>query len=452
MSLSSLKRFLPAPPPRRVVLVSDTLFFVRAVPVTEGATAPEVAAQAELAIESLAPFPIAQLYYGHYWQPGAASALVYAAYRKRFPADETEAWHDAEVVLPSFVAVLRKEAAPKPATVILVPCAGGLTGLYFTNASGVPAQVRMEPLAADADEAARAEATATLLAAFPEKLHVIEAGAEPQFDPASPQGEFVFRAGSIETHLEAADLAPLDIRDKDDLAARRRAHARDVILWRTFLGCIAAIALAALLEVVLVGAGFWQKQRLAQEATQKPVVEGIMTSQSLATRIDELSTKRLLPLEMLSLVNTVRPRTIQFIRTKTSGLYTLEIEAKTNSSGDIDVFRSALNKLDGCEKAEVQNSSSRDGVSTFRVVVTFAADAFKAAMAKPAEAAPVEVPAASPAGASPAKTGEPAPATPPPTAAATTPAPAPAAVAAPAPAAEGKSEANPAPAAPAESP
>ena len=407
MSLSSLKRFLPAPPPRRVVLVSDTLFFVRSVPVTEGATAPEVAAQAELAVEALAPFPIAQLYYGHYWLPGATNALVYAAYRKRFPADEVEAWHDAEAVLPSFVSVLRKEAAPKPATVIIVPCTGGITGLYFANAHGVPTHVRVEPLAADADEAARAAVVTTLLGAFPEKLHVIDAGAEPQFEPASPQGEFVFRAGSIEAHLDAADVAPLDVRDKDDLAARRRAHARDVILWRTFLGCAAAIALAALLEVALAGTAFWQKQRLVQQTQQQPVVDGIMTSQSLATRIDELSTKRLLPLEMLSLVNSVRPRTILFIRTKTNGLYTLEIEAKTTSPGDIDLFRSSLKKLDGCESAEVQNSSSRDGTSTFRVVVTFAPDAFKGVATNPEASPPV-----TPTTPAPSSASEPAPTTP----------------------------------------
>jgi len=397
MSLTSLKRFLPAPPPRRVVLVSDTLFFTRSVPVTEGATAPEVAAQAELAIESLAPFPLAQLFYGHYWQPGAVNTLVYAAYRKRFPSDEVETWGDAEAVLPSFVTVLGKTPVPKPGTALLVPCAAGLTGLYFANASGVPTQMRVETLAADADEASRSAVRATILGAFPEKLHVIDAVAEPQFDPASPQGEFVFRAGTIETHFEAADIAPLDVRDKDDLTARRRAQARDVILWRVFVGCLAALALSLVLELMLVGAGFWQKQRLAQEATQKPVVEGIMTSQSLATRIEELSTKRLLPLEMLSLVNSVRPRTIQFIRTKTSGLYTLEIEAKTSSPMDVDGFRSSLKKLEGCEKAEVQNSSSRDGISIFRVVVTFAADAFKPAAVKPA----VEEPAPAVSGAAP---------------------------------------------------
>ncbi len=377
MSFSSLKRFLPAPPPRRVVLLSDTLFFMRSVPVTEGATAADVAAQTELAIETLAPFPIAQLYYGHHWLPGADYALIYAAYRKRFTAEDIETWADAEAVLPSCVTVLKNNDVPTPATVWIVPGATSLTGLYFADASGVPTHVRVESLGADAVDADRERVRNTLLGAFAEKLHVVDLAGEPQFDAASPQGEFVFRAGELEAHFQPADIAPLDVRDKGELEARRRAQARDVILWRTFLGCGAAIALAALLELVLVGASIWQNRRLAQEARQKPVVETVMTSQTLATRIDELSTKRLRPFDMLALINTVRPRTIQFMRTETRGLHTLEIEAQTSASGDIDVFRSALNRLAGCEKAEVLDPRSRDGLSTFRLVVTFRPDAFK---------------------------------------------------------------------------
>ncbi|MBC8040577.1 MAG: hypothetical protein H7Y06_08555 [Opitutaceae bacterium] len=398
MSLSSLKRFLPKPPPRQVVLLSDTLFFTRAVPVTEGATAAEVAAQAELAVESLSPFPVAQLYYGHHWLPGSAHALVYAAYRKRLTADDVAMWPEAEVVLPIFVTVLRKGETPAPATAVIVPGAGSVTGLYFADAGGVPTVVRVEPLIAEATDADRAAARDTVLAAFPEKLKVIDVEAEPVFDLASPQGEFVFRAGVMETSFDAADVAPLDVRDKGELAARRRAQARDVILWRSFLGCAAAIGVAILLEFTLVGTAIWQKQRLALEATQKPVVEAVMTSQTLATQIDELSTKRLRPLEMLALVNTARPRTIQFMRLVTNGLQMLEVEAQTSSSGDIDVLRSALNKLPGCEKAEVLDPRSRDGVSTFKLVVTFKPDAFKEvpvpAVAPEATPEPATAPAA----------------------------------------------------------
>lgn len=377
MSLTSLKRFLPAAPPRNIVRVADAPFFIRSVAVADGATVADVAVQTELAIETLAPFPVAQLYYGHYWKVGAKSALIYAAYRKRFIAEDVATWVDAEVVLPSFVVLLNAAEPPLPATAVLLPTASSVTGLYFANASGVPSQVRVETLPVEANEAQRDAACSALLDAFPEKLHVVTLEAEPVFDPASPQGEFVFRMGKAETHFDSNEVASLDVRDKGELEARRRAHRRDLILWRTFLGCAAAIALSALLELALIGTSLWQKQRLDLEARQKPVMEAIMTSQSLATRIEELSNKRLLPFEMLDLINSVRPETIQFMRTVTSGLYKLEVEAQTNASGDIDVFRSALNKLSGCQKAEVVDPRSRDGVSTFKLVVTFSPEAFK---------------------------------------------------------------------------
>lgn len=396
MSLSSLKRFLPTPPPRQVVLLSDALFFMRSMPVVEGATAADVAAQAELAVESLAPFPVTQLYYGHFWRPGAAHAFVYAAYRKRFTVAEVEGWGGAEAVLPAFTAVLRKADVPAPTTLWLVPGEGGITGVYFADGSGVPAQVRVEPVPPEATEADRAAAREALLRAFPEKGAIVELEAAPAFDTASPQGGFVFRAGVHETHFDAADIAPLDVRDKDELAARRRARARDVILWRALVGALLLIGLSALLELLLAGGALWQKRRLALQERQTPVVDAIMTSQALATRIDELSTKRLLPFEMLATINTVRPRTILFTRTATSGLHTLEIEAQTPASGDIDAFRAALNGLPACQRAEVQDQRSRDGVSTFRLVVTFRPEAFRSddepavppASAEPAAAQP----------------------------------------------------------------
>jgi len=373
--LSSLKRFLPVPPPRKVAILSPSHFFVRAVPVTEGAAAAEVAGQVELALEVAAPFPLAQLYYGHHWKPGALHALVFAAYRKRFTVEEVENWSDAEIVLPSFATVLKD--SPQPATALLLSAPDSLTGIYYGDASGVPTQVRVAPIPAEATEAERVALRDALLRSFAGTLHVIDLVGPPEFDPASDEGEFTFRAGDFSAHFDAEEIASFDVRDKADLAARRRAQVRDLILWRTFVGCAAAIALAAFLELALVGAAFWQKQRLAVVERQAPVVEAVMTSQSLATRIDELSSKRLMPFEMLALLNSKRPHAIQFMRTVTSGLLTLEIEAQTSSSGDIDVFRTALNQLPECAKAEVQDQRSRDGVSTFRLVVTFKADAFK---------------------------------------------------------------------------
>ena len=362
------------PPSRKVAILADAHFFVRSVPVTEGALVSEVSGQVELALEMIAPFPLAQLYYGYQWKPGATHALVFAAYRKRFTADEVDGWADVEAVLPAFVTLLK--AVPAVGTTVLLSGADSLTAVHYGDASGVPTQVRVEPVSAEATDAERAAVRDTLHRSFEGTLHTVEVSGPPQLDPASAQGEFIFRARDFSAQFSADEIESLDVRDKGELAARRRSHARDIILWRTFVGCAAVIALAAFLEVALIGSAFWQKQRLAVIEKQTPVVNGIMTSQSLATRIEELSSKRLMPFEMLALLNTQRPHTIQFMRTVTSGLYTLEVRAQTNSSGDIDVFRSALNKLPECEKAEVLDPTSRDGISTFRLVVTFKPRAF----------------------------------------------------------------------------
>src|SRR5687768_15593209 len=106
-------RFLRAgPPPQKVTLLSDAMFFTRSVPVTAGATASEAATQVELALEAVAPFPLAQLYYAWFWLPGSERALVFAAYRRRFTSDQIADWDGAELVLPAFGAVLGATVEP----------------------------------------------------------------------------------------------------------------------------------------------------------------------------------------------------------------------------------------------------------------------------------------------------------------------------------------------------
>ena len=105
--MASLLSFLRAgPPPPRVALLPDSAFFTRTIPVPEGATPAEVAAAVELGLEAASPFPLAQLYHGWYWRPSSPHAFAFAAYRRRFSADEVATWADAELVLPAF-AILR---------------------------------------------------------------------------------------------------------------------------------------------------------------------------------------------------------------------------------------------------------------------------------------------------------------------------------------------------------
>ena len=135
MCASPLSFLRAAPPPPKVALLPDALFFTRGVPVDAGATAAAAAAQIELAIESVAPFPLAQLYYGWFWTPGAEQALVFAAYRRRFTAEQTAAWSEADLVLPSFVALVGGQLAP--ATTVVCNSAEGFTAVHWGE-SAVP--------------------------------------------------------------------------------------------------------------------------------------------------------------------------------------------------------------------------------------------------------------------------------------------------------------------------
>ena len=367
-------------PAAKVVLLPDALFFARAIPMAPAATSAEAAVQAELGLEALAPFPPAQLYHGFFWVPGAERALVFAAYRRRFTREQVESWNGAELVLPAFAALLGGEVSP--ATTLLVTSADGLTAIHWDQGT-VPAAVLFRPLPPAADDAEKARVRDELLRAAGGSREVIELGAAPEpVAAAGSEDEFVFRAESRVSRLPAALAATMDVRDKAELAALRRARAGDVMLWRGFLGCAAAIGLIVLGWAALYGAGFWQKGRELKVAAQQPVVDQIMTQQSLTTHINELSTKRLLPLEMISLVSgTIRPVSIQFLRATTDGLYTLKVDAQTTSPAEVSTFRSALGDLPACEKVEVRDQRTRDNVMTFTLVITFHPEALKPAAA-----------------------------------------------------------------------
>jgi len=379
MTLPSLKFLKTGAHAPKVELLPDALFFTRAFPVAAGATPAEVAVQAELALEGMSPFPAGQLYHGFFWAPGAERVLVFAAYRRRLTREQLAAWDGAALVLPVFAALLGSEV--KPATTMLVPSAEGLTAIHW-DSGAVPAAVHFRPLPPEATDADRTRVRDELLRLFAGSRQVIELKAPPVAEAAARGGDdFLFRAETQLSRLPASQAAAMDVRDKAELAALRRARARDVTLWRVFIGSLAAIGLMLLGMVAIAGEGLWEQAREVKVAAQQPVVDQIMTAQSLATRIDELSTKRLLPLEMISLVSEKKPAAIQFLRATTNGLYTLTVDAQTTSPGDVAVFRSALGDQPACEKVEVRDQRTRDNLMTFTLVVTFRPEAVKPATA-----------------------------------------------------------------------
>ncbi|HEU5080226.1 MAG TPA: hypothetical protein VFT72_13525 [Opitutaceae bacterium] len=369
----SLNRISFKTPPPRVVLLPDELFFVRAIPIAENATEADVAAQVELALESMAPFTLAQMYYAHHWKRGARSAIVYASYRKRFSADQAEAWEDAEVVLPVFATLFNTRV--EPSTTILITTEQSITGLHWGEGPEIPSQIVTRAWSLDTGEIERSAVREQILKSLGGTRNIIELTAAPEAQRDGSAAALQFTAGEIKSAFTREELDGLDIRDKAELGALRRGRARDLFLWRGFVTCVAGIALAALLEIGLIAGHVWQRSNQRLVDKQAPVVAEIMRAQSLATRIAELSTKRLRPFEMIAFVQEKKPATVLFDRTTTTGLLTLEIEATTTNPGDVGVFQNALRQMPQLADVSIQNQVTRPEGSTFRMIVTFKSEA-----------------------------------------------------------------------------
>ena len=368
---------LSSPAAKKVVLLPDHAFFVRVVPLAPGTLPAGVAAQVELVLEGLSPFPVAHLCYGYFHLPGSGRVLVYATYRRRFTVDDAAQWAEADAVLPAFAAWLGSSAGAPLA--LLVEGPDFLTALGWDGTDPVPGVVatRQIPSAAAPEERQAAQAALTgLLRGLPAPVAVtVPAGLRSRVGDDGLE----YAAGRLVSRFEAGQLDALDIRDKVELAERRRARLRDLYLWRAFQWCAAGLLFAALLELGLKGGHLWLQTRAAIAAVQAPAVQNIETKNTLANRIEELSTHRLMPVRMLEIVNEKRPRTIQFLRTATKGLNILEIEGQTNATPDVFNYQAALKGLPTCDNVELGQTTDRGGTTRFILTVTFKPEALRPA-------------------------------------------------------------------------
>jgi len=375
---SPLFKFPRAAQPPKVVLLPDSHFFVRVVPIAPGSSAAEAASQAELAVESLSPFPATQLFYGFYWLPGADDAVIYAAYRRRFTPEQTATWNDAQLVIPAFVAALGLPTID--GSTLVLDTVEGFTAIRWA-ASPIPAAVAHRPAPRELDEVIRASERRALLAAVSAGGVINDIATDPVVVEGNPDDGVVFRVAEATARLDAAQASRADVRDKAALAEISRRNARARLLWRGFVGTAAALVVLAVGELALIGGSVWQRSREAQLNAQRPVVQRIETAQNLSNRIHELSTKRLLPLEMLSAVSAGKPDAITFLRATTNGLYSLVIDAQSTAPDAVSAFQASLGSREGFERVEIRDQRTRENVMAFTMAVTFRPEALKPATA-----------------------------------------------------------------------
>ena len=358
---------------RRVIVVPADRFFFHFVTLQ-----PETGAdtQVELALEGIAPFPLAQLYHGYLVSPDRKRVMIFAAYRRRFSAAETEAWASAEAVLPASLALTGEPPGEK--MLVVNARETGLTGVAWDGVSSLPVTVLAQATAEPPDELQCGAFVADLrahsgLPDAPVRMLPGESGVG-----WNPEGGLEFSVGEFKTaRLPLAALGSADVRDRPFLAERANLRRRGLRLWRGVAAAAAVAGLAAALDLSALVLGGWvRRNRVLVEERILPV-RRVETDQALAARIEDLANRRLRPFEMLGVISAPRPRAIQFLRARTQGLNTVEVEAQTPNAVEVGNYEAILRALPVLERVEMRDLRLRAGLTTFVLSVTFRPGAWR---------------------------------------------------------------------------
>ncbi len=334
-------------------------------------------AQVELALEAGAPFALEQLFFGYLSAPAGGSALLFATHRRLFAGED---WADAVAVLPAFLPlVLDFPSGPR---VRVWHHGAGLTVAVWSGADPLPDLILSRKIGATNVEEVRADLLAEAEGRLGRVAGVVEefAGAVKMQVRRREQGwDFILPgAGAtpdLHTSAGTAVLLPADVRDRAVRQAWRDRQRRSRLLWRGFALSVAALVLAGLLELVVFTGGRLLAGQRQVLADQVPTVQRIEAAQAFGGRVEELAQRKFRPLEMLAVINAVRPDSVQFLRSTTRGPDTLEIEAQARDSAGVGAYENTLRSHDALARVEMRDLRLRDGLTTFQLTVVFKPDA-----------------------------------------------------------------------------
>ncbi len=359
-------------------------FFLRFVPLAPDLPAAD---QAALALEGLAPFPTSQLYWGCWVTPDRSAALVYAAHRRRLTATETGDWEQADLAVPDLMPLLGTKPAGR--ALLIQTGATHLAGAAWAGGqANHPVAVHARSYESAPTDADRREFAAELAARAglgDAPVTYLEGEPRARRDGDKLFFEQVDAAGTVlaATTVARGEEDALDARDRTFLEGRRRERRQGEFIWKIFRTSLQAALVALVFEVGALGFRLVDRFEQNRAVAQAAAVAKLETAHGLASRIDELTHKRLRFFEMLAVINAARPKSIQFTRTGTSGRMGLEIDAQTNSADDVGAYETALRALPALDRVEVREPRVRDGVTTFGLSVAFKPDALPEAGGAP---------------------------------------------------------------------
>lgn len=362
-----------------VIGLPGPAFFCRRFDLPAGMEAAEVPGFVELQLEELSPFPLEQLYFGHIVSTDRSMVFVYAAYKRRFPAEQTDTWKHAAFVIPDFVPAARLKFDGQ--TIVFLRSALSISALFFEPGRELPARVASLPVAEDASSREIDDVRKKLS----EQIGVSTAEEVSRRIAANPEERskgrmFVIESEDVgepwEVLVPGAERWTMDVRDSAFLAEKRRRLGYDVVLWRVLQGVAALLVFLIVGEVLLLGARGISALYESRINSRAALASSLEDHDSVALRIREFELGDLHPFEMLNLLAANMPDNLAFTTATAVGRNTLEVLATALSVSDINTYRSRLGNVPEIEKVEISDERTRPEGTTFKAIIVFRAGAY----------------------------------------------------------------------------
>ena len=379
-----------------VVLVPDPPFFWRSVDLPEGLKDSELAEFLEVTLEQWSPFPLHQIFWGHYRPAGARRVLLFAAYRKRIEDLVGDSLEEADLVAPAVCSVLGMGEEKEKR--LLLRFGEGLTLVVWDSGEPVPRLVQSRQIPEEEEDLFPEEIIQALyrkagVSRYTEREEKRTAPAFLGWDKSAavfrflaPEGEEEGNEAVHKTALRREEATGLDIREQEFLDSRRLQQRRSALYLRAFW--VLLLGLGALLAGEIAGQFFqWQiEQRQEKVEARQATVSKIQEQENFAERMAEIAANQLLPFSMLELVNRLRPSSITFTRAEIGGDLRMEVVAETGNSEDVIRFETALEEAPQIRSVEIINQTLREGRTNFRMRLVFASEPFMEFVRVPEEA------------------------------------------------------------------
>lgn len=346
-----------------VLIVPGHLFFVDRIDLPAGLESSEIDDFAELSLESLAPFPVEQLYWGYLYSKSTRSILLYASYQARMKAQGYQNIESYLWVLPDFATLFG--AVFSDATTLQLEGDESFSRITFAAGDSLPLQVISGP------KVKQPTAGQAYLRLNLESTEVSEPGI-PTFHFQSLDSSARRATASVEKLSPSADtLWRADIRDaafKQNERSARKLTAR--IARATAYAAWFAVLLIVLEGVLWLG-GLWLDTQRVQIEAQAPEVRRIEDKQSLMNKLDQVAQNELRPIAILAALNQVRPEGIYFTSTVTEGQNRIIIDGIANTIKGLNDYTDALLAAGNFVMPDNPRTLTRGGQTTFTATLDY---------------------------------------------------------------------------------